>query len=299
MGITLEAGTGLGINPIHTYGTADQKARWLPDLLSGRSLAAFGLTEPDGGSDAGATKTRAVLDGDEWVITGSKAFITNAGTDITSVVAVTARTGPDEISSILVPSGTPGLIVEAPYRKLGWHASDTHGLVFDGCRVPASNLLGDRGKGLSQFLAILDDGRIAIAALALGLGQACLDHSLDYARRRHAFGGPIGRYQSIAFKIADLHVMVETARLLTYKAAWLRDQGRPIRQAAAVAKLHASEVAVEATRIATQVFGGAGFMDDSPVARFYRDAKVLEIGEGTSEIQRLVISRSLGLPVER
>jgi alkylation response protein AidB-like acyl-CoA dehydrogenase len=299
MGITLEAGTGLGINPIHTYGTADQKARWLPDLLSGRSLAAFGLTEPDGGSDAGATKTRAVLDGDEWVITGSKAFITNAGTDITSVVAVTARTGPDEISSILVPSGTPGLIVQAPYRKLGWHASDTHGLVFDGCRVPASNLLGDRGKGLSQFLAILDDGRIAIAALALGLGQACLDHSLDYARRRHAFGGPIGRYQSIAFKIADLHVMVETARLLTYKAAWLRDQGRPIRQAAAVAKLHASEVAVEATRIATQVFGGAGFMDDSPVARFYRDAKVLEIGEGTSEIQRLVISRSLGLPVER
>jgi butyryl-CoA dehydrogenase len=299
MGITLEAGTGLGINPIHTYGTADQKARWLPDLLSGRTLAAFGLTEPDGGSDAGATKTRAVLDGDEWVITGSKAFITNAGTDITSVVAVTARTGPDEISSILVPSGTPGLLVEAPYRKLGWHASDTHGLVFDGCRVPASNLLGDRGKGFSQFLAILDDGRIAIAALALGLGRACLDHSLDYARRRHAFGGPIGRYQSIAFKIADLHVMVETARLLTYKAAWLRDQGRPIRQAAAVAKLHASEVAVEATRIATQVFGGAGFMDDSPVARFYRDAKVLEIGEGTSEIQRLVISRSLGLPVER
>jgi butyryl-CoA dehydrogenase len=299
MGITLEAGTGLGINPIHTYGTADQKARWLPDLLSGRTLAAFGLTEPDGGSDAGATKTRAVLDGDEWVITGSKAFITNAGTDITSVVAVTARTGPDEISSILVPSGTPGLLVEAPYRKLGWHASDTHGLVFDGCRVPASNLLGDRGKGFSQFLAILDDGRIAIAALALGLGQACLDHSLDYARRRHAFGGPIGRYQSIAFKIADLAVMVEAARLLTYKAAWLRDQGRPIRQAAAVAKLHASEVAVEATRIATQIFGGAGFMDDSPVARFYRDAKVLEIGEGTSEIQRLVISRSLGLPVER
>jgi butyryl-CoA dehydrogenase len=298
MGITLEAGTGLGINPIHTYGTVDQKARWLPDLLSGRTLAAFGLTEPDGGSDAGATKTRAVLDGDEWVITGSKAFITNAGTDITSVVAVTARTGPDEISSILVPSGTPGLIVEAPYRKLGWHASDTHGLVFDGCRVPASNLLGDRGKGFSQFLAILDDGRIAIAALALGLGRACLDHSLDYARRRHAFGGPIGRYQSIAFKIADLQVMVEAARLLTYKAAWLRDQGRPIRQAAAVAKLHASEVAVEATRIATQVFGGAGFMDDSPVARFYRDAKVLEIGEGTSEIQRLVISRSLGLPVE-
>jgi butyryl-CoA dehydrogenase len=299
MGITLEAGTGLGINPIHTYGTADQKARWLPDLLSGRTLAAFGLTEPDGGSDAGATKTRAVLDGDEWVITGSKAFITNAGTDITSVVAVTARTGPDEISSILVPSGTPGLLVEAPYRKLGWHASDTHGLVFDGCRVPASNLLGDRGKGFSQFLAILDDGRIAIAALALGLGRACLDHSLDYARRRHAFGGPIGRYQSIAFKIADLAVMVEAARLLTYKAAWLRDQGRPIRQAAAVAKLHASEVAVEATRIATQIFGGAGFMDDSPVARFYRDAKVLEIGEGTSEIQRLVISRSLGLPVER
>jgi butyryl-CoA dehydrogenase len=299
MGITLEAGTGLGINPIHTYGTPEQKERWLPDLIAGRALAGFGLTEPDGGSDAGATKTRAVLDGDEWVINGSKAFITNAGTDITSVVAVTARTDREQISSILVPAGTPGFIVEPPYRKLGWHASDTHGLVFDDCRVPAAHLLGTPGKGFNQFLAILDDGRIAIAALAVGLAQACLDHSLEYAKTRQAFGGPIGRYQATAFKIADLQVMTEAARLLTYKAASLRDQGRPIKQAAAIAKLYASEAAVKATWMATQIHGGAGYMDDSPVARFYRDAKILEIGEGTSEIQRLVISRGLGLPVER
>jgi butyryl-CoA dehydrogenase len=299
MGITLEAGTGLGINPIHTYGTAEQKERWLPDLIAGRALAGFGLTEPDGGSDAGATKTRAERDGDEWVINGSKAFITNAGTDITSVVAVTARTDRQEISSILVPAGTTGFIVEAPYRKLGWHASDTHGLVFDDCRVPADHLLGTQGKGFNQFLAILDDGRIAIAALAVGLAQACLDHSLEYATTREAFGGPIGRYQSTAFKIADLQVMTEAARLLTYKAAALKDAGRPIKQAAAIAKLYASEAAVKATGMAVQIFGGAGFMDDSPVARFYRDAKILEIGEGTSEIQRLVISRGLGLPVER
>ena len=299
MGITLEAGTGLGINPIHTYGTPEQKERWLPDLIAGRTLAGFGLTEPDGGSDAGATRTRAERDGDEWVINGSKAFITNAGTDITSVVAVTARTERQEISSILVPAGTTGFIVEAPYRKLGWHASDTHGLVFDDCRVPADHLLGIQGKGFNQFLAILDDGRIAIAALAVGLAQACLDHSLEYATTREAFGGPIGRYQATAFKIADLQVMTEAARLLTYKAAALKDAGRPIKQAAAIAKLYASEAAVKATGMAVQIFGGAGFMDDSPVARFYRDAKILEIGEGTSEIQRLVISRGLGLPVER
>ncbi len=299
MGITLEAATGLGINPIHTYGTAAQKEQWLPDLIAGRKLAGFGLTEPDGGSDAGATKTRAELDDGQWVINGSKAFITNAGTEITSVVAVTARTGTGEISSILVPAGTEGFVVEPAYRKMGWHASDTHGLVFTDCRVPEENLLGIPGKGFNQFLAILDDGRIAIAALAVGLAQACLEHSLDYATTREAFGGPIGRYQATAFKIADLQVMVEAARLLTYKAAWLKDQGRPIKQAASIAKLHASEAAVKATWIATQIFGGAGFMDDSPVARFYRDAKILEIGEGTSEIQRLVISRGLGLPVER
>jgi len=298
MGITLEAAVGLGINPIYEFGTAEQKARWLPDLLAGRALAGFGLTEPEAGSDAGATRTRAVLDGDEWVINGSKAFITNAGTDITSVVTVTARTGPQEISTLLVPAGTPGFIVEPPYRKMGWHASDTHGLVFDECRVPAENVLGTRGRGFHQFLSTLDDGRIAISALATGLIQGCLDEALEYAKVRQAFGGPIGRYQAVAFKIADLQVMADTARLLTYRAAWLKDTGQPIKQAAAVAKLATSEAAVEATRIATQVFGGAGFIDSTPVSRFYRDAKILEIGEGTSEIQRLVISRSLGLPVD-
>jgi butyryl-CoA dehydrogenase len=299
MGITLEAAVGLGINPIYEFGSDEQKAQWLPDLIAGRRLAGFGLTEPEAGSDAGATRTRAVLDGDEWVINGAKAFITNSGADMTSVVTIAARTGPDEISTILVPAGTPGFTVEPAYRKMGWHASDTHGLVFDDCRVPAENLLGTRGKGFHQFLATLDDGRIAIAALATGLIQGCLDESLEYAKVRQAFGGPIGRYQAVAFKIADLQVMVDTARLLTYRAAWLKDNGRPIKQAAAVAKLATTEAAVEATRIATQVFGGAGFIDSTPVSRFYRDAKILEIGEGTSEIQRLVISRSLGLPVER
>lgn len=297
MGITLEAAVGLGINPIYEFGSDEQKERWLPDLLAGRALAGFGLTEPEAGSDAGATKTRAELDGDEWVINGSKAFITNAGTEITSVVTVTARTGPDEISAIIVPSGTPGFTVEPAYRKMGWHASDTHGLSFDDCRVPADNLLGDRGQGFRQFLATLDDGRIAIAALATGLIQACLDEALEYAKVRQAFGGPIGRYQAVAFQIADLQVKLDTARMLTYRAAWLKDTGQPIKQAAAVAKLASSEAAVDATRIATQVFGGAGFIDSTPVSRFYRDAKILEIGEGTSEIQRLVIARSLGLPV--
>jgi butyryl-CoA dehydrogenase len=239
-----------------------------------------------------------VLDGDEWVIDGAKAFITNSGADITSVITVTARTGVDEISSILVPAGTPGLTVEPPYDKLGWHASDTHGLVLEECRVPADHLLGARGRGLQQFLATLDDGRIAIAALAVGLGQACLEASVEYAKQRHAFGSPIGRKQGVAFQIADLEVMVEAARLLTYKAAALKDAGRPIRQAAAIAKLYASESAVTATRIATQIHGGYGFVEETPVARFYRDAKILEIGEGTSESQRLVISRGLGLPVE-
>ena len=299
MGITLEAAAGLGINPIYEFGTESQKERWLPDLLAGRALAAFGLTEPDGGSDAGATKTRSHLDGDEWVINGSKAFITNAGTALTSVITITALTGPDEISAIMVPSGTPGLTIEPPYRKMGWHASDTRGLIFDDCRVPEEKLLGERGEGLHQFLSTLDDGRIAIAALAVGLAQACLDHSLEYAKTREAFGGPIGRYQAVAFKCADMAVKLEAARLLTYKAASLRDRGQPIEHGAAVAKLFATEAAVDATREATQIFGAAGFMDDSPVARFYRDAKVLEIGEGTSEIQRLVIDRGLDLPVER
>jgi len=297
IGITLEAAVGLGINPIVSYGTPEQRERWLPDLFAGRALAAFGLTEPDAGSDAGATRTRAVLDGDEWVIDGAKAFITNSGSSLTSVIGVTARTGEDEISTILVPAGTPGLTVEPPYHKMGWHASDTHGLVLDGCRVPADHLLGERGRGLRQFLAVLDEGRIAIAALALGLIRACLEVSVDYAKQRHAFGAPIGRNQGVAFPIADIQVMVEAGSLLVYRAAALRDAGEDITQAASVAKLYATESAVTATRIATQVHGGSGFIEESPVARFYRDAKILEIGEGTSEIQRLIISRGLGLPV--
>jgi len=300
MGITLEAAVGLGINPIFQYGTEEQRQRWLPDLCAGRALAGFGLTEPDAGSDAGATRTKATLDAstDEWVIDGAKAFITNSGTAITSLVTVTARTGAGEISTIIVPAGTPGFDVDPPYRKMGWHASDTHPLRFENCRVPAANLLGEKGAGFRQFLAILDDGRVAIAALAVGLAQACLEHSLAYANQRQAFGGPIGRYQAVAFKCADMAVMVESARLLTYKAAWLKDHGKPFKQAAAMAKLYATEAAVTATREATQIFGGYGFIDETPVARFYRDAKVLEIGEGTSEVQRIIISRQLGLPVD-
>jgi short/branched chain acyl-CoA dehydrogenase len=296
--ITLEAGVGLGANPVFAFGTDEQKRRWLPDLVSGRALAGFGLTEPDAGSDAGGTRTRAELDGYEWVINGSKAFITNSGTPITSMVIVTALTGPDEISSIIVPSGTPGFTVEPAYEKMGWRASDTHGLSFDDCRVPASNLLGDEGRGFRQFLEILNDGRIAIAAMSVGVAQGCLDQSTAYAKEREAFGRPIGSNQAIAFKLADMAVAVEAARLLAYKAAWLRDSGRPYREAASMAKLYASEVAVGATRDAVQIFGGAGYMDESPVSRAYRDAKVLEIGEGTSEIQRLIIARSLGLPVQ-
>lgn len=297
MAITLEAGVGLGINPIHEFGSDAQKAEWLPDLVAGRALAGFGLTEPGAGSDAGATATKAVLDGDEWVINGSKAFITNSGTEMTSLVTITARTGPDEISTILVPAGTDGFIVEPAYRKMGWRASDTHGLTFDDARVPKANLLGEQGKGFHQFLSTLDDGRVAIAAMAVGVLQSCLDESVEYANDRYAFGRPIGSNQAIAFKCADIEVMIHAARLLTYKAAWLKDMGRPFKQEAAIAKLYATESAVTATRDATQIFGGAGFMDETLVARHYRDAKVLEIGEGTSEIQRLVISRGLGLPL--
>jgi short-chain 2-methylacyl-CoA dehydrogenase len=296
MAITLSAGVGLGANPIFRFGSEAQRQQWLPELCAGRKLGAFGLTEPDAGSDAGATRTKAQRDNGEWVIDGAKAFITNSGTPITSLITVTAKTGTD-ISAIVVPAGTPGLVVEPPYRKMGWHASDTHGLRFDNCRVPEENLLGEEGSGFRQFLAILDDGRVAIAALAVGLAQACLEHSVNYAKERQAFGGPIGRNQGVAFKCADLEVLVETARLLTYKAAWLKDSGRPFKQAAAHAKLYATEAAVTATREATQIFGGYGFIDETPVSRFYRDAKILEIGEGTSEIQRLVIARGLGLPV--
>ena len=300
MAITLEAGVGLGANPIYQFGTEEQRQRWLPDLCAGRALGAFGLTEPEAGSDAGGTRTKADLDdaSGAWVIDGEKAFITNSGTPITSIVTITAKTGPGEISAIVVPAGTAGFVVQPPYRKMGWHASDTHGLTFTDCRVPAGNLLGERGRGFAQFLQILDEGRIAIAALAVGCIQACCDHASQYAKDRNAFGKPIGARQAVAFKCADLAVMAESARLLTYKAAWLHDQGKPFKRAAAIAKLYATEAAVTATREATQVFGGYGFMDETPVSRFYRDSKILEIGEGTSEIQRLVIARDLGLPVE-
>lgn len=297
MAITLEAGVCLGINPINEFGTDAQKERWLPDLVAGTMLAGFGLTEPGAGSDAGATATRAELDGDEWVINGAKAFITNSGSSMTSLVTITARTGDSEISTIVVESGTPGFIVEPPYRKMGWHASDTHGLTFEDCRVPAENLLGERGRGFQQFLATLDDGRIAIGALAVGVLQACLDESVAYANERETFGRPIGTNQAIAFKCADLAVMTDAARMLVYRASWLKDEGKPFKQEAAIAKLYATEAAVTATREATQIFGGYGFIDDTLVSRHYRDSKILEIGEGTSEIQRLVISRGLGLPV--
>jgi alkylation response protein AidB-like acyl-CoA dehydrogenase len=308
IGITLSAGVGLGINPILTYGSAEQKQQWLPDLIAGRTLAGFGLTEPDAGSDAGASRTRATLADGWWTINGAKAFITNSGTDITSVITVTARTGerPDgrpELSAIMVPAGTPGFVVEPAYRKLGWHISDTHGLTFQDCQVPEANLLGARGEGFKQFLKTLDDGRIAISALALGCAQRMLEEATAYSSTRTAFGKPIAVNQGVSFQVADLAVMVEAARLLTYKAAWLKDEqeaGRraadEVKQAAAIAKLYSSEAAVTATRIATQVFGGNGFMEEYPVARFFRDAKILEIGEGTSEVQRMVIGRGLGLP---
>jgi butyryl-CoA dehydrogenase len=297
VGITLSAGVGLGASPIFRFGTDAQRQRWLPDLLTGRALGAFGLTEPDGGSDARATRTRATPGSGGWTINGAKAFITNSGTPITSVITLTAKTADNEVSSFMVPANSPGLIVEPAPRKLGWHASDTHGLLLDDCRVSSDAQLGELGSGFANFRSILDDGRIAISALAVGCAQACLDHSLGYSKQRAAFGGPIGRFQSIAFAIADLSVAVENARNLTYKAAWCKDTGQPYRQQAAMAKLYSTEAAVSATRTATQIFGGFGFMEESPVARLYRDAKILEIGEGTSEIQRLVIARGLGLPV--
>jgi short/branched chain acyl-CoA dehydrogenase len=306
LGITLEAAVGLGSNPIAHFGTPEQKARWLPDLLAGHALASFGLTEAEAGSDAGATRTRATLHEGEWVIDGSKQFITNSGTDLSTVCTVTARTGTredgkPEISTIMVPNRTPGFTVEPAYAKLGWHASDTHPLTFVDVHVPEDHLLGERGHGFSQFLSILDDGRVAIAALALGCIRACLDLSRDYARQRTTFGVPIGRKQGVAFPIADLDVMSAAAHQLVYAAAAMRDHGadpQAYARAAGIAKLYATESAVTATRIATQVFGGYGFMEEYPVARFYRDAKVLEIGEGTSEVQRLLIARRLGLPVE-
>jgi short-chain 2-methylacyl-CoA dehydrogenase len=298
--ITLEAGVSLGAMPIYRFGSEEQKRTWLPALAAGEKLGAFGLTEPGGGSDAGATRTTARLDGDEWVINGSKAFITNSGTDITSVVTVTAITGaqPDgrkEISAIMVPAGIPGFRVAPKYSKVGWSASDTHELFFDDCRVPEVNLLGERGRGYAQFLSILDEGRVAIAALSVGLAQGCVDESVRYARDREAFGHPIGHYQAIQFKIADMEARAHTARLAYYAAAARMLRGEPFKKEAAIAKLVASNAAMDNSRDATQIFGGYGFMNEYPVARFYRDAKILEIGEGTSEVQRMLIARQLGL----
>ena len=306
LGITLEAAVGLGSSPIARYGSREQKQRWLPDLLSGHALAGFGLTEPGSGSDAGGMATTARRDGEDWVINGSKQFITNSGTDITSLVTVTARTGrradgKPEISTLIVPTDTPGFVAEPAYDKLGWHASDTHPLTLTDVRVGADALLGGEGRGYSQFLATLDDGRIAISALALGCIRACRDLARDYALERTSFGVPIGRKQAVAFSIADLDAMAHTAHLLVYSAAAMKDAGAAppaVARAASIAKLVTTENAVTATRIATQVFGGYGFMEEYPIARFYRDAKVLEIGEGTSEVQRLLLARGLGLPVE-
>jgi alkylation response protein AidB-like acyl-CoA dehydrogenase len=301
MAITLEAAVGLGANPIFAFGSEEQKRRWLVPMCRGEILGAFGLTEPGGGSDAGATRTTAKLQDGQWVINGSKSFITNSGTAITGLVTVTAVTGEahdgrKEISAIIVPADTPGFEVGKSYRKVGWRASDTHELAFNECRVPEANLLGERGKGFAQFLKTLDDGRIAVAALSVGLAQGCLEESVRYASERQAFGRPIGSFQALQFKIADMKVAVETARLATYRASWLKDMARPYKAEAALAKLYASEIAVTCAREAVQVHGGYGFMEEYPVARYYRDSKVLEIGEGTSEVMRHLIARDLGLP---
>lgn len=300
VGITLSAAVGLAGSMVHRFGTAEQKERWLAPLCRGEGLGSFALTEPDAGSDAAAARTTARLDDDEWVIDGSKALITNSGTPITTFHVVAAATepggGPEGLSTIVVPADTNGVVVEQPYRKLGWHASDTHGLTFEGCRVPEDNLLGDRGRGFPQCLEVLTGARISISALAVGLAQACLDESVKYAIERQAFGRPIGAHQMIQTKIADMRARLETARLATYRAAWLKDQGRPHVVEASLAKLVSSEAAVDCAREAVQIHGGFGFTEELPVARYYRDAKILEIGEGTSEIQRLILARDLGLP---
>jgi alkylation response protein AidB-like acyl-CoA dehydrogenase len=293
--ITVAAHTSLGTMPIHLFGNDDQKARWLPDLASGRRLASFGLTEAGAGSDAGASRTTARLEGDEWVIDGAKMFITNAGTPISALVTLTARTGDDEISNIVVENGTPGYAQSPPLKKMGWRSSDTRELTFEGCRVPERNLLGPRGNGFRQFLEILDGGRIGVAALGLGMAQGAFELGLQYAKQREQFGRPIGRFQAVQFKLADMATEIEAARGLVYKAAWLKDQGRAFAQQAAIAKLYTGELARRACNESLQIHGGYGFMDEYPISRFYRDAKVLEIGEGTNEIQRLVIARGLGL----
>jgi short-chain 2-methylacyl-CoA dehydrogenase len=292
--ITMCAHTSLGTQPIYLFGSEEQKERYLPDLCAGRTLGAFGLTEPEAGSDAGNTRTRARLEDGSWVIDGAKQFITNAGTDISGHVAITARTGDGEISNIVVENGTPGYEQGEPYRKMGWNASDTRPLTFTDCRVPEENLLGPRGAGFKQFLHILDIGRIGVAAMGVGLAQGALDEALAYAKERQAFGQPISKFQAIQAKLADMATEIEAARLLTYKAAYLKDQGRNFTLTAAQAKLKTGRLAVRATEEAVQIHGGYGYIEEYPVCRFYRDAKILTIGEGTDEVQQMVIARAMG-----
>jgi len=299
LGITIAAHTSLSARPLLLFGTEEQKQKWLVPMAQGKGLGAFGLTEPEAGSDAGNTKTTAVLDGDEWVINGTKCFITNSGTDISLLVILTTLTGEEngrkEITNIVVTNGTPGYTVAPKYRKMGWHSSDTHELSFADCRVPRENMLGDRGEGFRSFLKTLDCGRIGVAALSVGLAQGCLEESVKYAKDRVAFGKPIGKYQAIAFMCADMAMEVELARTATLKAAWLCDQGRNYTREASFAKLFASETCMRAASSAVQIHGGYGYIEDYPVCRYFRDAKIMEIGEGTSEVQRIVISRELGL----
>jgi alkylation response protein AidB-like acyl-CoA dehydrogenase len=292
--ITMAAHTSLGTMPIHLWGTSEQKGEWLPELCAGRRLAAFGLTEPEAGSDAGNTRTRARLEDGEWVIDGAKQFITNAGTEISGCVTITARTGENEISNIIVPNGTPGYEQGEPYRKMGWNASDTRPLSFDGCRVPESSVIGRRGDGFKNFLHILDGGRIGVSAMAVGLAQGALDEALAYAKERRAFGQPISKFQAIQGKLADTSAEIEAARLLTYKAAVLKDRGEPFTLVAAQAKLKTGRLAVRAAEEAVQIHGGYGYIEEYSVCRFYRDAKILTIGEGTDEVQQMVIARELG-----
>jgi len=293
--ITMAAHTSLGTMPILLFGSDEQRANWLPDLASGRRLAGFGLTEPGAGSDAGATRTTAKLDDRSWRVDGSKIFITNAGTDITWGVTITARTGEDEISNLVVENGTPGYTVSAPMKKLGWRASDTRELSFEGCEVPEGNLLGPRGAGFKQFLEILDGGRIAIAAMGVGLAQGAYDLAFEYAREREQFGKPIASFQAIQFRLADMATEIEAGRALVYRAAWLKDQGRPFAREAAMAKLFTGELSHRVANWALQIHGGYGYMEESAISRLYRDQKILEIGEGTNEVQRMVIARHLGL----
>jgi alkylation response protein AidB-like acyl-CoA dehydrogenase len=293
--ITMAAHHSLGTLPIFYFGNEEQKQEWLPDLAAGKKLAAFGLTEPDAGSDAGATRTRAKLRDGQWVIDGSKIFITNAGTDITACVTITARTGDDEISNLIVPNGTPGYEISKPMKKLGWRASDTRELSFKECAVPEGNLLGPRGNGFQQFLEILDGGRISVAAMGVGLAQGAYDLASAYARERKQFGQPIGKFQAVQFRLADMATEIEAGRTMVYKAAWLKDQGRDFALAAAQAKLYTGELSNRAVNWALQIHGGYGYMDEYPISRLYRDQKILEIGEGTNEVQRMVIARQLGL----